>query len=112
MALAPASGRRWLWSAPGCGVLVNALTDGRATALRLLHRERFGRAPTQLIQRSMARALRQSRLDFRYVLRHMVGKGLVASSETAAGGVMQLTPAGQQAAKAAAATASKKRRRR
>jgi hypothetical protein len=102
----------WLWGMPLAGRLLYTLSKARAAVLALLHKHKHGRALRVVLERAPAlcKLLTQSRLDLRFVLRDLVGKRLLRSTDTRAGVVLDLTPAGFQAA-AAAAPRGKKRGR-
>lgn len=102
----------WLWGMPASGRLLFTLTKCRNALLALLHKQKFGRALRATAERAPAlrKLLEHSRLDLRFVLRDLVGRALIKSTDTATGTVIELTPAGAQAA-AAAAPRGKKRGR-
>lgn len=108
---APPAADTWLWGMPHAGRLLYALTSCRHAVLALLHKQKFHRALRQLVERAPAvnKALRHARLDLRYLLRDLIGKRFVKRTDTAAGAVLELTPAGLQAA--AAREARRKRKR-
>ena len=108
-----ANDRAWLWSLPLAGRLIFALSKCRAEVLSVLHKQHFHRAMRHIVERapSVRKALASSRLDMRFVLRDITGKGLVAQTATAGGTVLELTPMGLQAANSAMARRGRKRSR-
>ena len=103
--------QEWLWALPESGRLTRALYPLRSEVLKLLHRQRFGRALCLTIERSasVAKLLRSSPIDLSFALRDLVGSNYIETSRSAAGVTLQLTAAGERAA--AAVSASNKRRR-
>ena len=108
---APTLDQEWLWALPESCKLTRALYPLRTEVLKLLHRQRFGRALCITVERSasVAKLLRSSPIDFSFVLRDLVGSNYIESSRSAAGVTLQLTAAGERAA--AALSSSNKRRR-
>ena len=102
----------WLWGMPHAGRLLYTLSRCRSAVLALLSKQKFGRTMRRTVESAHAvrKPLTQSKLDLTFVLRDMVGKRLIKSTDTKAGTVLELSPAGFQAA-AAAATRGKKRGR-
>lgn len=102
----------WLWSVPHAGRVVYALVQCRAEVLAILYKQKFGRAPCHVIERtsSVRKSLRQGQLDLRHVLRDLEGKRLISRTETMTGVALELTPAGLQAASYAAQRGRKRRR--
>lgn len=101
----------WLWALPECGKLMRAVIPLRSEILKTLHKQRLGKALRITIERSsnITKLLRSVPIDFTFALRDLVGCDYIQSSESAAGVVLQLTPAGFRAA--AAVAQSKKRGR-
>ena len=103
----------WLWGMPGAGRLLYALARCRGALLALLHKQKFGRVLRMAAERAPAlRKLlqREARLDLPFVLRDLVGQRLVKSTDTSAGQVLELTPAGWQSAHASKERGRKRRR--
>lgn len=95
---------KWLWAMPQAGRLLVSLLRCREEAIKVLWRQKFHRSLRHTIERAPAvkKALEQTQLDFRYVLRDLLGRRLVQEQRGSAGGtqVLSLTPAGEQAAHA------------
>ena len=103
-------GSAWLWSLPRCGVLMQALLQARRLVLSTLRRQRFGRALKHVVEGPTRTALRKAGLELGYVLRDMGGRSLLRMQDTAAGTILQLTPAGIEAASAAKSARGKRQR--
>jgi hypothetical protein len=101
----------WLWHMPQAGHLLYRLNGCRGAVMQVLHRQKFHRCLRHALDRDAAvlKALRDAKLDLRYVLRDMIGKRLIKRTDTMAGCILELSPAGVQAANAR--NAGRKRRR-
>ena len=102
----------WLWGMPHAGRLLYTLSKCRSAVLALLNRQKFGRTMRRTVEGAPAlrKLLTQSKLDLTFVLRDLIGKRLIKSTDTTAGTVLELSPAGFQAAAAAAARGKKRGR--
>ena len=101
----------WVWSVPQCGALASNLLAARREVLRALGRHRLGCAPRVVVERSVAKKLREVKLDLSFVLRELVGTELLTIEQHHAGSNLALTADGRTAAAAAAPAAKGKRKR-
>ena len=69
-----AEGRQWLWSLPRCGMLVRGVLEARASVLRTLGRQKFGRALRHVVDGPSRAALRKCGLELGFVIRDLVGR--------------------------------------
>ena len=100
-------GQSWLWALPEAGRVIVSLLRCRDEVIKLLWKQKFHRSSRAVLEAApgVRKALTQTALDFRYVLRDLLGRRLVSCTEHAAAAgrsVLQLTPAGEQAAHASA----------
>ena len=101
----------WVWSVPQCGALASNLLAARREVLRALGRHRLGCAPRVVVERSVAKKLREVKLDLSFVLRELVGTELLTIEQHHAGSNLARTADGRTAAAAAAPAAKGKRKR-
>ena len=101
-------GAEWRWTLPRCGAMVSQLVAARTQLLRVLHRQRFGRALRSFVETKIAQGAAAAPLPFGFVLRDLQGNELVSEREAGGGSaLLELTAAGKQAAERVA----RKRRR-
>ena len=101
-------GAEWRWTLPRCGAMVLQLVAARTQLLRVLHRQRFGRALRSFVETKIAQGAAAAPLPFGFVLRDLQGNELVSEREAGGGAaLLELTAAGKQAAERVA----RKRRR-
>jgi len=99
----------WVWSVPQCGALASNLLTARREVLRALGRHRLGCAPRVVVERSVAKKLREVKLDLSFVLRELVGTELLTIEQHHAGSNLALTADGRTTATTSAAKGKRKR---
>ena len=99
----------WVWSVPQCGALASNLLTARREVLKALGRHRLGCAPRVVVERSVAKKLREVKLDLSFVLRELVGTELLTIEQHHAGSNLALTADGRTTATSAAAKGKRKR---